>query len=87
MLDANENALPEEQLPIHAFDLDKDARESAMENGRLYRERLKAYTIAKIAVLDRKSQLIKEFCWEPMIVKPTSIQVCVRGEQFSIQKK
>lgn len=75
MLDANEKALPEEQLPISAFDLDKDARESAMEEGRQYRERLKAYTVAKISVLDKKSALIKKSCWDPMIVKPTSIEV------------
>ncbi|KAJ1521273.1 hypothetical protein ONE63_002954 [Megalurothrips usitatus] len=74
MLDANERAPPEEQLPISAFDLDKDARESAMEDGRQLRERLKAYTIAKIAVLERKSALIKEFCWDPMTVKPMSVE-------------
>ncbi|KAK3911323.1 Cilia- and flagella-associated protein 43 [Frankliniella fusca] len=74
MLDDNERAAPEEQLPISAFDLDKDARESAMEEGRQDRERLRAYTTAKIAVLNRKSDLIKEHCWEPMTVKPTSIE-------------
>lgn len=79
MLDANENASPEEQLPISAFDLDKDARESAMEEGRQARERLKAYTIAKIAVLEEKSALIREYCWDPVIVKPTSIQVKIQS--------
>ncbi|XP_034245363.1 cilia- and flagella-associated protein 43 isoform X2 [Thrips palmi] len=74
MLDANQNASPEEQLPISAFDLDKDARESAMEEGRQARERLKAYTTAKITVLEEKSALIREHCWDPVTVKPTSIE-------------
>lgn len=78
MLDANEKAPAEEQLPISAFDLDKDARESAIEEGRLERERLKAYTFAKIAVMEMKSELIKEHCWDPMVVKPTSIEVMLK---------
>ncbi|KAE8749512.1 hypothetical protein FOCC_FOCC003778 [Frankliniella occidentalis] len=84
MLDDNEQSGPEERLPISAFDLDKDARESAMEEGRQERERLKAYTIAKIAVLNRKSDLIKEHCWEPMHVKPTSIECNYKVDNYAL---
>lgn len=73
LLDANSEVSEHEQLPIHAFDLDKANRRKRIEDAKAEREKEKYMQLAIIKARDKVSDYIKKVCWD---------SVCVKGREI-----
>lgn len=73
----NYTSLPEEQLPISSFDLDKSARRKKLEEGKDVREKTKQMQLATIKARDKVSEYIKKSCWDTIFSKGREIHAIV----------
>lgn len=83
LLDKNYTNAPEEQLPIHAFDLDKATRMQRIEDAKAEREKVQQMQLATIKARDKVSEYIIQTCWDIVetkgrellaIIAPISVQ-------------
>jgi hypothetical protein len=78
----NYTNLPEEKLPISAFDLDEGNRE--VERGKAQKRcnETELYLKALIAAQDRQCEVLKEKCWNTMETKGKKLKVCILHKQY-----
>lgn len=78
----NYTNLPEEKLPISAFDLDEGTREVKRSKAQKRCNETELYLKALIVAQDRQCEVLKEKCWNTMETKGRKLKVCVLHKQY-----
>lgn len=82
LLEKNYTNLPEEKLPISAFDLDEETREVKRSKAQKRCHENELYLKALIVAQDRQSEVLKEKCWNTMETKGRKLKVCILHKQY-----
>lgn len=74
--------MPEEKLPISAFDLDEETREVKRSKAQKRCNEIELYLKALIVAQDRQCEVLKEKSWNTMETKGRKLKVCVLHKQY-----
>ncbi|EZA53241.1 hypothetical protein DMN91_004557 [Ooceraea biroi] len=74
LLDINESKPPDAQLPISAFDLNRESRQRKIEEARLEREEVRRNIEEECAQRDQLVSYLRELFWEPLLVKSCALK-------------